>query len=415
MEPDYKVHLYGNPSDPRFSSQWHHPKIASSVAWDTTVGSKTVKVCVLDSGMRIDHPDLAGNVAKGWNVIPPTVAGQLPAATDPAWTNYNDTLGHGTHVAGIIGALGNNARGVAGVAWSVSLLPCRFIGDNGAGYVSDAIACMRLCRNEGAHVYSNSWGGVGYSATLLAEIQALKASNGLFVVAAGNNDGLNLDTTPLYPASYTEDNVLTIAATNKNDGIASFSNIGPVSVHLAAPGESIFSTTHDGGYGSMSGTSMATPVVSGAAALLQGMALAANAPLAPVQLRQLLMGSVDPIVNGFTFVSSGGRLNIAKALVAFKAQFPTRQVPAPVPVPGVITPGASPLPVAPRTPITIPINGGKAGVVTVPSCGSSVLRGQSAAQSSTYKGRAAGNAVNGDCRSDITKYASACTSTGEFK
>lgn len=415
VEPDYIVNVYDTPSDPKFSDQWHHPKISTPIAWDTTTGSPTLKVCVIDSGLRIDHPDLAANVIKGWSVISPTPGGPNPAPTDPAFLNYNDTLGHGTHVSGIIGAVGNNDRGVSGVAWTIGLMPCRFISDSGAGYVSDAITCMQLCQAEGALVYSNSWGGVGFSQTLLAEIQALQTTNGVFVVAAGNNDGLDLDNSPLYPASYTEDNVITVAASTQTDTLAGFSNIGPHSVHLAAPGNSIYSTTYDGLYGTMSGTSMATPMVAGAAALLQGMAVAANAPLAPAQIRQLIMGSVDPIPGGAAAVMSGGRLNVANAVTALKAQFPTQKWPNTPPT-GIQVPVApissplpqSPLPQVPQTPRDTGLSVG-----SMPQCGASPLRGQPATQSSDYNGRSAQNAVNGDCRTDPKKYPSACSSTGE--
>ena len=118
-EPNYKVTIFKTPSDVRYGSQWHLPKIDAPGAWDTVTGSKKVKVCIIDSGVRIDHPDIAGNVIKGWNVIQGTPIEEF--------YNYNDTMSHGTHVAGLVAALGNNARGVAGVSWQVSLLICKFI------------------------------------------------------------------------------------------------------------------------------------------------------------------------------------------------------------------------------------------------------------------------------------------------
>jgi subtilisin family serine protease len=272
-----------------------------------------VKVCLIDSGLLSNHPDLTPNVLKGWNVL--TNDTSMPG--EPSPFNYNDTLGHGTHVAGLVGAVGNNGVGVSGVAWKTALLPCRFIGASGTGFVSDAITCMHLCRAEGAHVYSNSWGGMGYSETLLAEIEALE---GLFVVAAGNNMGLDLDVGPLYPAAFNASNIITVAATARTGALADFSNFGRRTVHLAAPGDALVSTSYTGGYGLMSGTSMATPLVAGAAALLQSLALTAGSALPPGVVRQLLEDSVDPMDGGAAMLVSGGKLNVARAVQRLQAQ-----------------------------------------------------------------------------------------------
>ena len=177
---------------------------------------------------------------------------------------------------------------------------------------------------NGAHVYSNSWGGMTESSDiLLNEIKEIHNSNGVFVVAAGNDNGIDLDHTPLYPAAFKVSNVVTVGASTISNGLASFSNVGRSTVHLAAPGEAIVSTTNNNGYGVMSGTSMATPIVAGAAAVLQSMALAAGTILTPTQIRQLLMQTVDPIPGTSKRLASGGRLNFGRAVSDLQAGLAT--------------------------------------------------------------------------------------------
>lgn len=403
-EPNYRVQALRQPSDSRYTSQWHLPIISAPAAWDAISSAAEVKVCVLDTGARMDHPDLAANIIKGWNVI----GGAAVAAVE--LPNWNDTdVGHGTHVAGLVGALGNNARGVSGVAWRVGLLICRFIGPLG-GDIFDAMVCMRLCRDEGALIYNNSWGGLTYSSrALLDEIEALAASNGTFIAAAGNG-GSNLDLSPRYPASFGADNQITVAATTSSDELAEFSDYGRNSVDLAAPGEHLLSTLYDGGYGHMSGTSMATPVVSGAAALLQAVAVGATgAPLTPARLKRLLMDTGDAFPFGARVVTSGKRINVASAVAALSAEL-GGYTPAATPP---LAPAPAPLPQVPRPPpsnVSAPPPDSGAAVV-LPECGTSALRGAAANQSSVAAGSAAGNAVNGDCRNDMASLPGACAAT----
>ena len=407
-EPNYRVTIFKSATDPRYPYQWHLPKIAAPVSWDTTTGSKKVKVCIIDSGARIDHPDLAGNILKGWNVVNGT------AAPNPEFYNFNDTLGHGTHVAGLIAALGNNARGVSGVAWQTSLLICKFINDMGWGDIYDAITCMRLCKEEEAVIYNNSWGGLSFAPwSLLEEIEALQETNGLFVVAAGNAAS-NLDVVPRYPASYDAINQLTVAATTPSDLMAGFSDYGPETVHIAAPGQGLLSTTRDGDYEMMSGTSMACPVVAGAAALLQSMALNKNnTPLTPQKVRGLLMDNSDAVAWGSGAVKSG-RLNVAKAVAALKIELGGYSDP----VPDITSPSVPSMPQAERPPAPLQNGDGQGGsdgaanpIAAIPECGTSVLRGQAANQSSVAGNYNATNAVNGDCRNNMAEYGSACAAT----
>ena len=402
-EPDYKVELARSSSDSLLANQWHHAVIKSAGAWDYSVGTKDVKVCVIDSGANMNHPDLAGNIIKGWNVVPVGDSDQYPIPGSPEWANYNDTLGHGTHVAGLVGAVGDNNRGVSGLSWKSGLLTCRFIADNGAGYISDAITCIRLCQKEGASIYSNSWGGVGYSGILHQEILKLKEEDALFVVAAGNNNGLNLDSTPLYPASYKEDNVLTVGSTTSNDMLSSFSNVGASTIHIAAPGSTIYSTTANGEYGVMSGTSMAAPIVSGAAVLMKSYAASKGYALTPAELRSIMMSSAAQFSNGRSYTISGGRLDISAAMKALVGKLAS-----------VSAPDA---PILPKNPETIPIAVGASPADestnsnSKPMCGTSKLKGRPASQSSVYKNYQASNAVDGDCRGNAKKYASACAIT----
>ncbi|PSC76977.1 peptidase S8 [Micractinium conductrix] len=408
VEPDYKVTAYYKPDDSNYNLQWHHPVIGSERAWNFTTGSTDVKVCVVDSGVRVDHPDLAANVLKGWNFVP---AGQKqndppPKAGTPEYFNYNDTYGHGTHVAGIIGAIGNNKQGIAGMNWNVKLLICRFIWNDGAGYVSDAMNCIKLCKQEGALITSNSWGGIGYSSFLEREIAVSQDAGQLFVVASGNN-GVNMEETKLYPASYKTDNMISVASSGEKDFVSSFSNIGMNTVHLLAPGEAIYSTYKDGGYKAMWGTSMACPMVTGTAALLQAGALSHGITLGYAELKSLILSSVDKVDDGADKVITGGRLNVTASMLALQVLLASRGVQNPLgepsaaspPPPSPPPPRPSPPPPRPASPPP-PAAGTymSAGIDTAVVCGTTPLRGLgSATQSSTNGVYDANLAIDGVC------------------
>lgn len=227
VEPDYRVTVKRSSNDPLYPQQWHLPVISADTAWNSITGTGAVKVCVIDSGARIDHPDLVANIAGGWNLVPiPQVTGAAPPSPGTAaYANYNDTLGHGTHTAGSVAAAGNNGLGVAGVAWRTKLYICRFIWDDEAGYISDAMTCMSLCRAAGAMITSNSWGGIDYSTFLYDEIAKARDAGQLFVNAAGNS-AIDMNTNPRYPASYNLDNIISVAATSMSDGLSAYSNYG---------------------------------------------------------------------------------------------------------------------------------------------------------------------------------------------
>ena len=284
-EPNFVVEAFSNaPNDPLFTSQWSlqiHAGIDAIEAWDVTTGSAEVVVAVLDTGVDYLHVDLVDNLFR--NEVECTANGSdddgngvvddchgfnaLTHSGDP----YDDH-GHGTHVAGIIGATGNNASGVTGVAWNVRLLPCKFINGSGMGDTAGAIACLDYVlamKQRGVKIVAtnNSWGGGLFSQALADAIAAQRDNGILFVTAAGNSGGNN-DRLQTYPCSYDLSNVVCVAATDQNDALAWFSNYGRSTVHIAAPGVDILSTLPGNQYQTLSGTSMAAPHVAGTIALL---------------------------------------------------------------------------------------------------------------------------------------------------
>ncbi|KAB2948343.1 MAG: cell surface protein [Candidatus Methanoperedens nitroreducens] len=328
-EPNYIVKALKTPNDPRFNKLWAmnntgqtggipDADIDALQAWDISTGSKEVIVAVIDTGVDYTHEDLAGNM---W-----TNPGEIQGngidddnngfvddyyGWDFAYDDNNpmDVYFHGTHVSGTIGGAGNNGKGVAGVSWDVSIMAVKFIGDDGWGYTSDAIEAINYATMMGADIMSNSWGGGEYSSALEAAIRAADEAGILFVAAAGNW-AKDTDQYPNYPSGYDVPNVISIAATDKNDHLADFSNYGVLTVDLGAPGVDILSSVPGNSYSLYSGTSMAAPHVSGAAALLK----AFNPSLTHLGIKNILMKSVDPLPSLYGKTVTGGRLNVQKAL-----------------------------------------------------------------------------------------------------
>jgi subtilisin family serine protease len=227
-----------------------------------------------------------------------------------------DENGHGTHVAGTAGAVTNNALGVAGVNWQVRLMALRFLGGAGEGDVADAIACYNYLvamkgRGVNVRVANNSWGGYQRS-TALRDAIARAGEHGVVSVCAAGNEGVNVDIIGMYPAAFALESSVSVAASDREDQPAKFSNYGGTRVDLAAPGVEIYSTFKDDGYATLSGTSMASPHVAGAAALL----LIQTPTLTPAQVKAQLINTVDPVPAWTRKCVSGGRLNVAKALGA---------------------------------------------------------------------------------------------------
>jgi thermitase len=331
-EPDHVVRQTAVPNDPLLSYEWDMTAIRAPEAWDVTTGSAQVTVAVVDTGIDATHPDLAPNLwtnpgesggGRETNGLDDDGNGRIDDVHGWDFVDHDaqpqDGNGHGTHVSGTIAARGNDASGVAGLNWSSAIMPLRVLGDDGSGYVSDAITAYAYAARSGARVVNASLGGPSSSR---AEHDAIAAApSTLFVVAAGN-DGANNDTTPEYPCDYDLANVVCVAAGDHDDTLASFSNYGPANVDLAAPGVDIASTWPGARYALLDGTSMATPHVAGAAALL----LAHDGTLGVAGLRAALLSSVHPVAALAGRVATGGRLDVAAALSVPPAP------PAPAPV-----------------------------------------------------------------------------------
>lgn len=275
-QPDYRVQLTTAPNDPAAGSLWGLDAIHAPQAWNTGTGTGRTVVAVIDSGIAYNHPDLRPNMWVNAREIPGNGRdddGNGFADDVYGWNfvgnnaNVADDNGHGTHVAGTVGAVGNNGTGVAGVSWKVRLMALKFLDASGSGYTSDAIRALNYAVANGAKVVNASFGGGGYDPAMAAAIARARAK-GVIVVAAAGNSGTNNDASPEYPANYPGANVVSVAATDRTDRLASFSNYGRSTVDIAAPGVGIYSTLPGGRYGSYSGTSMAAPHVAGALALV---------------------------------------------------------------------------------------------------------------------------------------------------
>ena len=336
-EPDYAVKAGATPNDPRFSELWGMNNtgqtggtpgadIDAPEAWNLNTGSRQVVVAVIDTGVDYTHPDLTNNI---W-----TNSGEIPGnGIDDDNNGYVDDVHgydfansdgdpmddhyHGTHVSGTIGAEGNNGIGVAGVCWKVSIMALKFLDASGNGTTADAISAIEYATLMGARVMNNSWGGGGYEQSLKDAIDAAGAANILFVAAAGNDYGNDNDVTPTYPASYDSPNILSVMATDHDDLMSGFSNFGLTTVDLAGPGTDVLSCEPGGGYRLLSGTSMATPHLAGACALL----LSANPLLNVASLKHALLSTVDTNLPGLCV--SGGRLNVARALAGVSSTWIT--------------------------------------------------------------------------------------------
>lgn len=335
-EPNYLYRKALVTNDPSYGDLWglnntgqaggtEDVDIDAPEAWDITTGDSDVVIGVIDTGVDYNHEDLADNA---W-VNPGEIAGNgidddgngyiddvygidpVNGDTDPM-----DDDSHGTHVAGTIGAVGDNGIGVVGVNHEVSIAACKFLGADGTGSTAGAIECIDyftdLKTNRGINIKAtnNSWGGGGYSEALETAIEEAGQAGILFVAAAGNS-GSNNDNVDNYPSNYqtSTNSVFAVASINRNDGDSGYS-FGVETVDLAAPGTAILSTVPGDGYAAFSGTSMATPHVAGAAALVWSL----NPELTPSEMKTLLMETGETSLWADGRTASGNRLNVLNAL-----------------------------------------------------------------------------------------------------
>jgi serine protease len=341
-EPNYVVHADVLPNDTFMSSLWGlnnygqlvngstgipGADIDAPLAWDISTGSRNNVVAVVDTGVNYNHPDLQANMWTAPAAFTVTIGGitrTCPAGARGfnAITNTFDPMDdnrHGSHCSGTIGGVGNNGYGVAGVNWTASIMGCKFLGSSGSGTTANAVNAIEfaiqarqvLGAAANVRVLSNSWGGGGFSQTLFDEITKANTNNMLFIAAAGNN-ATNTDTTIYYPQGYNVPNVISVAATSSTDGLASFSNYGATSVDLGAPGVNVLSTVLGTSFSYLNGTSMATPHVAGAAALV----LSVNGSLSVAAVRSTLLNTTDPIASLAGRTVTGGRLNLFRAVSA---------------------------------------------------------------------------------------------------
>jgi Subtilase family/Fervidolysin N-terminal prodomain len=336
-EPNVRFHAFAQPDDPSYGALWGLDNTGQAVngltgtpdadidapeAWSVSTGSQSMTVGVIDTGVDYTHPDLAANI---WVNQGEDCPGCRTDGVDNDGNGYVDDWrgwdfknddnnpfddhGHGTHIAGTIGALGDNGAGVVGVSWTVKIMPLKFLGADGSGDAADAVRAVNYATLMGAKVTNNSWGGDGFSQALADAIAQADAHGSLFLAAAGNSF-TNTDVSPNYPSGYDLPNVLAVAATDQRDARAWFSNYGRRTVDLGAPGVNILSTQPGASYEYLDGTSMATPHVAGAAALAWSAFPSASA----VGVKALLLRTVDPNASLAGRTTTGGRLNVGTAL-----------------------------------------------------------------------------------------------------
>ncbi|MBU1705457.1 S8 family serine peptidase [Patescibacteria group bacterium] len=352
------------PDDPLLNKQGYLSQINAYSAWDIIQGSPEVVVAVLDSGLDLDHPDLAGNLWTNPGEVPGDgidndgngyidddhgwdfVNDDSQPIPDVAEAYNDDAVSHGTAIAGVIGAIGNNGQGIAGLNWRVKIMPLRILDNYGGGKSNHARDAVRYALNNGAAVINLSFTGFDVDPSFRSAIQEAYQEGVVVVAAVGNQNGggVNMNEKPVYPACFQGDDgadwVLGVAALKADDTKADFSNYGSNCVDLSAPGYDIYSTFYqDAGQpdlqafyrGGWNGTSIASPMVAGAAALLR----AQEPGLSPAQIEIILKLSVDPVLERNTPAAGqlgAGRLNLGRALAIasqFVPEMSSRQTPTP--------------------------------------------------------------------------------------
>ena len=337
IEPDFVAHLNALTNDTSLGNLWAMNNtgqvvnsdagtagadIDADLAWDVVTGSSSMVVGMADSGFNSTHEDLAANRwTNPGEIATNGIDDDGNGKIDDVWgwdfynndNNPTDDNGHGTHTAGTVGAVGNNGKGVVGVCWNVRLAGLKIGSRNGSILLSAGISAVDYCIAKGIKVSNHSWGGGSFSSSFDAVVTRARTAGHMLVCSAGNN-GANSETAPLYPASYAQNNIIAVAATDNNDALASFSNYGSTRVDIAAPGVTILSTyiktNSNKAYAYLSGTSMAAPYVTGAAALVWSQ----NPSWTYAEVRNKLLSTVRPIPALSGKCVTGGVLNVNNAV-----------------------------------------------------------------------------------------------------
>ncbi len=328
IEPDYLLTIARTPNDPLYNNTYSlnnvgqtggvaNADIDAPEAWDITTG-KNIVIAIIDTGIEANHADLSANLWVNPGEVPGNNIdddnnGFIDDVNGYDFTNNTgaaiDELGHGTHVAGIVGAVANNGVGGVGVNWLARIMPLRFMNAQGIGATSNAIRAVNYAVAMGARVINASWGGGSFSQAMYDTLAAANVAGHVFVTAAGNESN-DVDSKLHYPSGYDLPNIISVGSTTAKDEFATFSNYGVITIDLAAPGDRIESTYKGGGYQILSGTSMSTPYVAGAISLL--LSVAPN--LSVADIRSAILNTVDVLPALKTRVATSGRLNILRAL-----------------------------------------------------------------------------------------------------
>jgi subtilisin family serine protease len=353
VEIDQQIHAHLSPNDSLLNLQWpivkSAPNIGAETAWGFIHNTQNILIAIIDSGADLNHPDVHDNLWTNTGEIPGNGIdddgdGLVDDVNGYDFFNQksspDDDFGHGTMVYGEIGACGDNAQGITGVAWNAQIMVLKVLDSNGNSNISTAVEAIEFAIKKGVKIINMSWGYTPNgtpSLTLEAALQKAKDAGILVITSAGNGDptgrGIDNDANQNeanYPSSYPEDNIIAVAATDSNDNLASFSNYGSTTVDLGAPGVAIYSTSLNNSYDYFTGTSAAAPYVTGSAALLW----AANPSIGYADIKRLLLETTDPIPSLQGKTLTGGRLNVGRALQNSPAQG------------GNLLEGASPLPEA---------------------------------------------------------------------
>jgi len=342
-EPNYIRRALFTPNDPHWNELWglhntgqtggtEDADIDAPEAWNTQTDCSGIVIAVLDTGADLDHEDLKESI---WRNPGEDWANESPGRNgldddgnkriddyygwdfvnddnDPDDDNNTEEEYHGTHVTGIIAARGNNGVGITGVCWSASIMQLKILDSAGEGTVAHELAAIGYALDNGAHIINLSLGGSGYS---MGEYEAIKLAGdaGVLFVAAAGNDGTDNDESPVYPASYDLDNIISVTAADHHDELPSWANYGPVSVDVAAPGTEIYSAKAGNSYQYISGSSMAAPHVTGLAALIW----AHHAEFTYDQVKRTILTRADPTLSLEGKMLTGGRINAHNSLISF--------------------------------------------------------------------------------------------------